>query len=73
MRRTELLAAVTLTCVLTIAAVGQAWSGQQDELQRFAWLEGEWQHETRRGISIERWSRIPGGGLVGESVGNGKS
>jgi hypothetical protein len=37
-------------------------------LEAFAWLEGEWQRQTRRGLSIERWRLLPNGGLEGESV-----
>ena len=41
---------------------------QDDELAAFAWLEGEWQRTTRRGVAIERWRRVRGVGLVGEAV-----
>ena len=57
-----------LAAILAAALIGAAPSAPQDELQGFAWLEGEWQREIRRGLSIERWSLLPDGGLVGESV-----
>ncbi len=41
---------------------------QSTDLTAFAWLEGEWQRATRSGVSIERWRRVPGVGLVGEGA-----
>jgi hypothetical protein len=61
-------AGTTLAAVLGVALLGATPAASQDDLEGLAWLEGEWQRETRRGLSIERWSRLPGGGLVGESV-----
>jgi len=57
-----------LVGVLGVALLGATPAAPQDDLEGLAWLEGEWQRETRRGLSIERWSRLPDGGLVGESV-----
>jgi len=57
-----------LAVALGVALIGAAPSVLQEELEGLSWLEGEWQRETRRGLSIERWSRLPDGGLVGESV-----
>jgi len=59
---------MTLAVLLAVTLLGATSPVPQDDLQGLAWLEGEWQRETRRGLSIERWSRLPDGGLVGESV-----
>lgn len=48
--------------------IGVGSASAQGELDGLAWLEGEWQRTTRSGLSIERWARLPDGGLVGESV-----
>ena len=57
-----------LALVLGVTLIGAGPSVPQDELDGVAWLVGEWHRETRRGLSIERWSRLPDGGFVGESV-----
>ncbi len=62
--------AVTFTVIaLTFAASAATSSAVQDDsLARLAWLEGEWQRDTRRGVAIARWERVPDVGLVGEAA-----
>lgn len=62
---------VFVSTAITLASAAPAATSpvvQDDSLAPFAWLEGEWQRTTRRGVAIERWRRIPGVGLVGEAV-----
>lgn len=59
MSLTALFAAMML-----VFAVPSVQSGALDEL---AWLEGEWQRQTRSGPAIERWER-DGNAFVGEGL-----
>ncbi len=65
---TASLLVLSAASLALLIGVGSASASAQSELDGLAWLEGEWQRTTRRGLSIERWARLPGGGLVGESV-----
>jgi hypothetical protein len=38
-----------------IPALGYA---DNDQLDAFSWLEGSWTRETKRGTSVETWSRV---------------
>lgn len=49
--------------VVVVAAVPR----QSTDLDGLRWLAGEWQRETRSGISVERWEHTDMG-LVGEGL-----
>ena len=60
-----LMVASTVIALAFAASVATSPAAQADPLDRLSWLEGEWQRDTRRGVAIERWRRVPGVGLVG--------
>ena len=62
------LAVPAVAATTLVATTAPSPIVQDDELAAFAWLEGEWQRTTRRGVAIERWRRVRGVGLVGEAV-----
>lgn len=67
-RRRALLSVLAMILAASLPLVGAARPTAQDDLEGLDWLVGEWHRETRSGLSIERWHRLPDGGFVGESV-----
>jgi hypothetical protein len=67
-------AAITAVLIVVLIAPGALVfasgtpQSQAPGLDAFAWLEGEWERTTSRGLSVERWTRLADGSLTGESV-----
>ncbi len=60
-----LVAAFTAIALAFAASAATSPAVQDDALAGLAWLEGEWQRDTRRGVAIERWRRVPDVGFIG--------
>jgi hypothetical protein len=58
-----------IAAALALAApVPPAGGAEPASLELFAWLEGEWLRETKRGQAAERWVRVSEDTFEGEAI-----